>query len=371
MKEFLQTTDRRVHPATIHIAAWIAYAGYIYATNYMVRPSLLFVNTLLSLIPYCFTFYTVLYFFKRYSNFSLSLLILGYILLFFVLTLLAYGFIYRLLPAFGVVLYSTADLRHFIQAAVLGYVEFSVYGLLYVYADRSIKKERELRRSHELNAKIEQEKIQQELANALLKQNELIAQAEKAQYEYAYLQSQINPHFLFNTLNVLYAQASRFSGDLAENICKLGEIMRYSIRQVEDRTPCVPLQEELDQLQTFIDINHLRFGENCYVRYSIEGEVSSHLIPPLAMITIVENAFKYGELKDPDNPLSIHLLLAPGLLSFTCRNKKRAFATMPSSHHIGIRNINHRLKMAFRNRFKTSVTDEGGFYTFQLIIRSV
>lgn len=371
MKELLPTMDRKIHPVTIHIAAWIAYAGYIYATNYVAHPSLQFFNTVIALIPYCFTFYTVLYFFRRYINFRLGILVFWYILLFFLVTMPAYLFIYHLLPALGIILYTSSELRHFAQAAVLGYVEFSVYALLYVYADKSIKKERELRRTHELKSRIEQEKIQKELENSLLKQQELKVQTEKAQFEYAYLQSQINPHFLFNTLNVLFSQAMRFSSDLAENISKLSDIMRYSIQTVEDKITAVPVQKELDHLQTLIEINQLRFGENYFVDYSIEGDVTTQLIPPLSMITIVENAFKYGDLKDPANPLSIRVLLAPGLLSFICRNKKRERATIPVSHKIGIRNIHHRLQSAFSNRYKTNVIDENGFYTFQLIIQSV
>jgi sensor histidine kinase YesM len=371
MKGSLPTLDRKVHTVAIHVVAWIAYAGYIYAINYVVQPTLRYANIIFSLIPYCYTFYTVLYFFKNFGHRSLMFLVGGYLILFFILTAMAYLFIFQFLPVWGVILYTSSDLRLFVQSAVLGYVEFSVYALLYVYADKTIRKERELHRARELKSRLEHEKIQQQLENSLLKQQELKVQNEKAQYEYAFLQSQINPHFLFNTLNILFSQAMRFSVDLAENIAKLGEIMRYSIQSVEDKILAVPVQKELDHLQTLIEIHQLRFGDSYFINYHIDGEVSSQLIPPLSMITIVENAFKFGELRDPDNPLSIRVLLAPGLLSFVCRNKKRKLTTTPVSHNIGIRNINDRLQIAFHNRYKTSITDENGFYTFELIIQSV
>lgn len=371
MRKLLPAIDLNIHPALLHLAAWIAYAGYIFITNYVARPTLQFSNTVISLIPYCLTFYVVLYYLKHFGQHKLSLVILGIVLLFISMASVAYLFLFRLLPVFGLRLYDTTDFRFFLQASVLGYVQFLVYALLYYYSDKTIKKERELVRTQAEISRVERQKIEQELENARLKTQEIIVQKEKVEYEYAYLQSQINPHFLFNTLNVLFSQAMKFSPALADNISKLGEIMRYSIQAVEDKVTAVPVQKELDNLQTLIEIIQLRFDDSFAINYSIEGEVSGQLVPPLSMISVVENAFKYGELKDPENPLSIRVLLAPGLLSFVCRNKKRPLTTIPASHNIGLRNLNDRLQSAFKNRYKISITDENGFYSFQLIIQSV
>lgn len=279
MKELLRSTDIRVPFAAIHFAAWTAYAGYIYIANYVARPSIQFINVVISLIPYCITFYVVLYFLKCFGSRKLNWVIVGFVLLFVAMSTLAWLFVYRLLPLFGLHLYGSGDFRDFLQAALLGYVQFHGYALLYFYADRMIKKGRELRHALEDKLQAERQKMEQVLENSRLKTTELRVLKEKAEFEYAYLQSQISPHFLFNTLNVLIYQATKFSSGLAENISKLADIMRYSIQSVEGKTTAVMVQKELDNLQILIEINQLRFGDSYYINFTIDGDSSGHIVP--------------------------------------------------------------------------------------------
>src|SRR5690606_8010228 len=115
----------------------------------------------------------------------------------------------------------TNQIREFIKYAVLGYIQYYAYAVLYFAISNFIKKEREYR-------KVQEEKFYKERENARLKEQELNTQKEKLQAEYAFLRAQVNPHFLHNTLNTLYSQALEHSDILASNISKLSNMMRYS-----------------------------------------------------------------------------------------------------------------------------------------------
>ncbi|MFT4019746.1 MAG: hypothetical protein QM668_22470, partial [Agriterribacter sp.] len=132
----------------------------------------------------------------------------------------------------------------------------------------------------------------------------------------------------------------------------------------------VSLQQELRHLQILIDINTMRFGKLCFIDYNIEGQAEDQLIPPLVLITVVENAFKYGDIRDSNNPLTIKVGLRPGHMHFYCRNKKLKLKP-PSSHNIGIKNLRQRLDVLFNDRYHIETINEVEFYTFELTINSI
>ncbi|MFT3947193.1 MAG: histidine kinase [Agriterribacter sp.] len=282
----------------------------------------------------------------------------------------SYIFFYFLLPIFGFTLYYTKEFINFIQSAVLGYVQFFTFALLYFYFSNNVRKERALRLLSEENTLVTQQKITQELDNALLREKEMKMEQEKMEIENAFFQSQINPHFLYNTLNVLFSQALKIAPELATNISNMSEIIRYSLENSAFKVKAVSLQKELDHLQILIDINALRFGKEYFVEYTIEGHVEDQIIPPLVLITAVENAFKYGNIRDSENPLTIKVTLRPGHMHFYCRNKKRQGKLSFSSHNIGIKNLHYRLDIAFQDRHHIETINEKEFYTFKLVINS-
>jgi LytS/YehU family sensor histidine kinase len=235
--------------------------------------------------------------------------------------------------------------------------------MLYFHITESFKKEREL-------GKLREEKLRNELENSILKQQELKSQKDKLMLEYAFLRSQVNPHFLHNTLNVLFSQALEHSQELADNISKLSRIMRYSLESVEYDSDKVFVQKELDNLHLLIEINNIRFAYSKVIEYVVEGEVTNQMLPPLSMITVVENAFKYGDLKDVHHPLKIRVELRPGQVYFYCRNKVRKNNLELSSHNIGMANLCKRLDVAFEGKYRMNACDDKDFYTFELTVNS-
>jgi two-component system LytT family sensor kinase len=124
------------------------------------------------------------------------------------------------------------------------------------------------------------ERIQRDLEN------------QRLSAELAFLKSQINPHFLFNSLNSIYSLAYQQSESTPGAILKLSEIMRYMLYECNDNK--VDLAKELQYLQNYIDLQKIRFGNNANIDYKIDGEVTDQQIVPLLLIAFIENAFKHG-----------------------------------------------------------------------------
>ncbi|MDB5280714.1 MAG: hypothetical protein JWR61_5669 [Ferruginibacter sp.] len=347
----------------LHVSAWVLYVSFIYIANYMGNPNIKLLNIILYLIPFCITFYVSLYFLNIYKVWGPIWSVASFFIVFLVMALIAYCYIYLLLPLLGMKINSSDKLGVFLREAVLQYVQAASYSMLYFHITESFKKERELR-------KLQEEKLRNELENSILKQQELKSQKDKLMLEYAFLRSQVNPHFLHNTLNVLFSQALEHSQDLADNISKLSRIMRYSLESVEYDSDKVFVQKELDNLHLLIEINNIRFAYSKVIEYVIEGEVTDQMLPPLSMITVVENAFKYGDLKDAKNPLKIRVQLKPGQVYFYCKNKVRKNNLEISSHNIGMANLCKRLDVAFKGKYSMNACDDKDFYTFELTVNT-
>jgi LytS/YehU family sensor histidine kinase len=181
------------------------------------------------------------------------------------------------------------------------------------------------------------------------------------------LKAQINPHFLFNSLNFLYAQALPLSEDLAKSTMLLSEIMRYGLKDTDDEDK-VPLEHEIKHLENFIEFNQLRFSNRLNVYFDKVGNVQFRRIMPLLLITFVENAFKYGELMDINYPVSISLRVENENLYFTVANKKR-IGPRELSTGVGLQNIKARLDLVYPKKHAMRITDEEHFYKVELKIQ--
>jgi LytS/YehU family sensor histidine kinase len=328
-------------------------------TSLLTRPEVGFFDTSMFLLPFIVTFYVSVFILNLYQQKGILWIIASFFIVFIVMASLGYLYIYLFLPKLTVILFTTRDFKPFMQDALRGYVRFFSFALLYFYIQKTLKNQLIVRR-------LEQEKAQKEIENWKLKQQELKAQKEKLQYEYAFLRSQINPHFLHNTLNTFFSEAMQFSPVLANNILKLSSIMRYSMESLEFDSGKVNVRKELEHLETLIEINNLRFGETQTIIYDIKGELRGQMVPPLSFITIVENAFKYGDISAKENPLIINVVLRPNEVYFYCKNKIRNVGLQLSSNNIGISNLEKRLDVAFKDKYDMKVTKENDVYIFEL-----
>lgn len=352
-----------------HVSAWFIYILFTFLVNTFTWPDITLLHVVFNLLPFCITFYVTVYCLNFYKSKGIYWSVASFFIVFIVMASIGYVYMYLILPLFNVKLFRESDIRYFFQEAILGYVKYFAFAMLYFYVRQHLKKEKLINFLQQEKLQLEKQKMQNDLENAILKQQELKSQQEKLQFEYAFLRAQINPHFLHNTLNVLFSQALSVSPDLADNILKLSSIMRYSLENLEQENGQVPIKKELDQIQTLIDINNLRFGNSKTIVYQVKGELNGQTVPPLSLITVVENAFKYGDLKDAEHPLEILVSLNPGEMHFYCKNKTRKNGVQFSSMKIGLTNLSKRLDIAFKNKYEMKAVEEKEFYIFELTLK--
>jgi sensor histidine kinase YesM len=203
----------------------------------------------------------------------------------------------------------------------------------------------------------------------ILEAQKMQLEVEKSQANLNFLKAQINPHFLHNTLNFLYAKSLPYSTELSEGILTLSDIMRYALGPAAKEGK-VMLKDEIEHVRNVIKINQLRYSNNLNVRFDVNGVVNGATIIPFLLITIVENAFKHGDLKSPEYPIDIKLCVNNGTMKFYCRNKKKS-GPKEISTGIGLDNIKKQLDLTYGRNYSLNVKDEAEFYTTELTIYAV
>ena len=201
----------------------------------------------------------------------------------------------------------------------------------------------------------------------ILEAQKLQLEVEKSEANLNFLKAQINPHFLHNTLNFLYAKSLPYSNELSEGILTLSDIMRYALSEGNAREGKAPLKDEIEHVRNVIKINQLRFSNTLNVNFDVTGNLDGGMIIPFVLITLVENAFKHGDLKKQEHPIDIKLTVDGNRILFYCRNKKKT-GPKELSTGVGLENIKKRLDLAYGDNYKFSVKDEADFYTTELII---
>lgn len=181
--------------------------------------------------------------------------------------------------------------------------------------------------------------------------------------ELSFLKSQINPHFLFNSLNTIYSLAYQRSETTPEAVLKLSEIMRYMLYECNDNK--VDLDKELKYLQNYIDLQKIRFGNKAFVEYTVNGEVDHQRIVPLLLISFVENAFKHGVANNPDHPIVLTLNVTPDHLDFYVNNKKHQH-NRDAAGGIGLNNVQRRLKLLYPGKYDLKIQNGEDSYSCEL-----
>ncbi len=188
---------------------------------------------------------------------------------------------------------------------------------------------------------------------------------QKLTAELAFLKSQINPHFLFNSLNNIYSLAYRKSDATPNAILKLSEIMRYML--YESNESRVLLSKEIVYLKSYIELQKLRFKGDGYVVLEVEGEIDDLRILPLVLISFVENAFKHGLATEENDPIQINISVFEHNLIFTVKNLK-SDANKDETGGIGLANVKRRLDLVYPDCYKLSVENQERHYLSELYL---
>lgn len=200
----------------------------------------------------------------------------------------------------------------------------------------------------------------------LTEQRMVKAEAEKANAELSFLKAQINPHFLFNTLNNIYALSVTGNEHTSDSIMKLSNIMRYVTDEVEE--DFVSLQHEWDCINDYIDLQRLRLGKKTRLNFALEGVIGYQRIAPLILMTFIENVFKYGISKHDATEITIRLTVYPNKLVFFSQNTIVDSGTKTDRTGIGIKNTRQRLNHIYPARHRIDVSTDNNLFTVSLEI---
>ncbi len=190
---------------------------------------------------------------------------------------------------------------------------------------------------------------------------------EKNKAELAVLKAQINPHFLFNTLNSLYGLIVGVSEKAEEAFVKFIELVKYTYSIADRET--VAIGDEIAYIRNYIDLQSLRLNGHTVIKWKQEIDDRDVRIPPMILIIFVENAFKYGVSSRHDCVISISLTLNKGKLHFTVSNMIMKHADeFRSEMPVGIENCRARLNGLFLNDYLLSVEENGDRFNVDLKI---
>ncbi|MFD1140383.1 sensor histidine kinase [Larkinella insperata] len=190
---------------------------------------------------------------------------------------------------------------------------------------------------------------------------------EKLATELSYLKAQINPHFLFNTLNSIYSLAIEQSDRTADAVVKLSSLMRYVIRDAGHHQ--VPLSKELEYIRNYIDLQQLRLDDTVQVEFTVNGQPNGQPIAPLILISFIENAFKYGVNPEEKSQITVTVTVQNSRVNLRVFNRKvRVHYDAETAGGIGLKNTRTRLHLMYPNRHTLAISNTANGFTVDLTI---
>jgi hypothetical protein len=203
----------------------------------------------------------------------------------------------------------------------------------------------------------------------LTEQRAARAEADKATAELSFLKAQINPHFLFNTMNNIYTLVLTRDDYAADSVMRLSKIMRYVTEDITENF--APLQREIDCITSYIELQRLRTGSLTLVDFEVDGDTEGKQIAPLLLMTFIENIFKYGVSKHEGSTIEIKLVIHETTLFFYCKN--RIFNLNNSEYDstgIGIKNTRRRLEHLYNGGHILDISNDNQEYIVQLTLQT-
>lgn len=193
------------------------------------------------------------------------------------------------------------------------------------------------------------------------------AEHQKLLAELQFLKAQVEPHFLFNTLNAIYSVAIDEDADkTADSVLKLSQMMRYVTKGASiDR---VTLKMEIEFLQNYISLQQLRLSDNIIVDFEVKGVLYQHQIAPLLFVVFVENAFKYGVSYQQSSFIKILLTISPKGLTFVIENRIHNNDKTISSTQTGLANVQKRLAYLYPDKHQLTVNEDNAIYHLELVL---
>ncbi len=336
----------------LHIIFWTLHTLMAFLVVYIRFPQIDTLDFLISKFLLIASFYfnvsiLINFFLKKRSSYMMVI----YTAMNFIVYLL-YKYIHRFifLPSVGHLDYfEEFILKEFITQGFFNFFEYLLYAIGFAYLRLNYLKEKNIRLKEKENHQLQLDKEQ--LTN------------QKIEADYNFLRTQINPHFLYNTLGFFYGKVAPHDELAAEGLLKLTNIMRYSLHE-GDELGRVPLEMEIENLENYLDLQQMRFGKQLQLEYDKNvSNTDEYKILPHLMLTLVENAFKHGNNSKPEHPLTISLQFDDTQLLFTVTNCINTAKPNTASTHTGLANMRNRLAAVYKERQQFTTTVNTPLFT--------
>lgn len=196
---------------------------------------------------------------------------------------------------------------------------------------------------------------------------------EKLSAELKFLKSQIQPHFLFNTLNNLYGLTLRQSPKAPEIVMKLSELMRYMLYRTNAAR--VPLSQEINYLKNYITLEKIRYDDAVEVFFQVNGDILDKEIAPMLLIAFVENSFKHGASEGVGGAwVKVIVRIEKGMLYLDVSNSRTTgFVTSPDDNNedggVGLPNVKHRLDLLYKDKYNLMLDKTKDSYHIKLELK--
>ncbi len=190
------------------------------------------------------------------------------------------------------------------------------------------------------------------LQQTLLRKIEL----EKLNTELEYLKAQINPHFLFNSINTIYFLIDKQNKEARETLSRFSDLLRYQLYECNGAE--IAIEKEISYLKNYVELQQLRKGEKYEIAFRYSPDLKNFTIPPLLLIPFVENAFKHvSHFIDRKNAIDIDLNRKGDSFYMNISNTKDGIKTSTESSGIGLRNVKRRLELLYPDEYNLVINE--------------
>jgi two-component system, LytTR family, sensor kinase len=192
-------------------------------------------------------------------------------------------------------------------------------------------------------------------------------QKEKVEAELQMLKTQINPHFLFNTLNSIYMLAMKQSEQTANTVLKLSDILDYILYRID--TPKIAISNEIKIIEDYIELEKIRFSNRVDLNFNTDLKIKGIKIPPMLIIPFIENAFKHGVAKSIEKSwIKISIKESGGILNIIIANSKVQNKFKDKTGGIGLVNVRKRLNLLYEEKYQLDIFEKQMQYIVSLSI---
>ncbi|NGM65304.1 histidine kinase [Sphingobacterium sp. SGR-19] len=330
----------------IHLLGWVAYYWLTVSRNQSEFEGNIYVAVVSFLLLYVPLFYIV-WFIIRYSAARRAWIycVFMLLLLYPALVSMAYLMIYKLFPLYGIVFYNSEYRLTWGDLFVTWIVEYCKL-LSHVFLFKLI--------------------IWGFHALTILKQQK----SENSELKEQQLRFVLDGHFQYNVLSSIANQlALKGNWEFARSLGRLGSVQRYSYEKTQARLTMISLREEVNQVESLIDVIRLQHGNNDVVEYVKKGTLEGHLVPPVLLLSFMDNVLKYASVKGTCRSIKIKLDCQKDMFTFVAINKFEGKRRFGRSSGIGLSSVQERLDLLAQQRYSLRYGKRLGYFFVELTIK--